>query len=419
MNVLIKNAVIVDQNSKFHLQKKDIYIHGGIIQKIGEQLSEKADKIIDENDVHVSIGWVDMQANFRDPGNEHKENIMSGAKAASKGGFTKVCIQSSTSPTLDTKAQIEYIKRISASLPADVLPIGAVTTNREGKEMAELFDMHQAGAIAFSDDKRAIENPKLLELALTYTKNFDGLIIHYPESGELTKNALMHEGDVSVSLGFKGAASLAEGLAVSRDLYLLKYTEGKLHYNLISAMESLDLIRKAKEENLNVTCGVGSHQLYFNDKVVESFDSVHKVKPPYRSEEHKAELINGLINGTIDVICSDHSPEDSEHKNVEFEYAKDGIIHLQTCFAVANTVLSSKMGIDKIIEKLTDNPRKILGLTSPKVEENEPAELTIFQPNEKFIFTKEMNESLSENSPFFEVELKGKVLGTYTKGSWN
>lgn len=416
MKYLIKQATIIDLHSTYNGQKKDILISNGIIEKISDQITDQADHEISIQGLHISAGWVDMQANFRDPGHEHKENLQSGAQAAAKGGFTGVCLQSSTDPTLDSKSQVEYIKKASQYLPIHIYPIGAVTHKREGKEMAELFDMKQAGAIAFSDDKRYIENPKLLELALNYTKNFNGLIIHFADTPALSSNGMMHEGEMAVYLGMKGIPSMAEEQGLNRDLYLAEYTQGKVHYNLLSSAGSVELIKQAKKKNLKVTAGVAAHQLYFTDEALKGFSSMHKVNPPYRTQLDVEALINGLKDETLDTICSDHSPEDIENKNLEFEYARNGIINIQTAFSVANTTLRKKISLNDIIEKFTTNPRNILGLPACSIKEGAEAELTLFDPETNYTFTKEKNASNSANSPFFGIELTGKVHGIFCKG---
>lgn len=416
MKYIIKQVKIVDPLSKHNGNIKDILIVNGMIEKIADKISDTVDQEISIPGLHASPGWIDLQANFRDPGHEYKENLQSGSNAAVKGGFTGVCVQSSTEPTIDTKAQIEYIKRSANTLPINIYPLGAVTHGREGKEMAELFDMHQAGAIAFSDDKRYIENPKLLELALQYVKNFNGLIIHFADTPTLSKNGMMHEGDTSVFLGMKGIPAMAEEQGLNRDLYLLEYTNGRIHYNLLSTAGSIHLIKEAKKKNLNITAGIAAHQIYFTDEALKGFESVHKVNPPYRTQQDVDALIAGIKDQTIDIICSDHSPEDAENKNLEFDYARNGIINIQTAFSVANTILRNKVSTTEFIQKISTNPRKILGLPTATIEEGQEAEITFFDPEASFIFTKETNASNSVNSPFFDMELTGKVHGIFCKG---
>lgn len=416
MKYIIRQATIVDHLSSHDGKKKDILINNGIIEKIADKITDLSDQEISIAGLHASPGWIDMQANFRDPGHEYKENLSSGANAAAKGGFTGVCLQSSTEPSVDSKAQVEYIKNASLNLPVHIFPIGAITTKREGKEMAELYDMNQAGAIAFSDDKRYIENPKLLELALNYTKNFNGLIIHFADTPALSSNGMMHEGENSVFLGMKGVPAMAEEQGLNRDIYLVEYTKGKIHYNLLSSEGSISLLKDAKKKKLSITAGIAAHQIYFTDDALKGFESVHKVNPPYRTQKHVDALIAALKDGTLDTICSDHSPEDIENKNLEFEYARNGIINIQTAFSVANTILRKKISTQELINKFSGNPRNILGFPTATIEEGMTAEITFFDPERKFTFTKEENASNSHNSPFFGVELTGKVHGIFCKG---
>jgi len=416
MKYIIRQATIVDPNSEFNGTQQDILIVDGKVAKIETSITDSFDQEVSIDGMHISPGWVDMQANFRDPGNEYKEDITSGCKAAVKGGFTGVCIQSSTHPALDTKSAIEHVKRVSENQPVHVYPIGAITSAREGKELAELYDMHQSGAIAFSDDKRFIQNPKLLELALNYVKNFNGLIIHFADTPQLSTNGMMNEGENSVYLGMKGIPAIAEEMAITRDMFLLEYTQGKIHYNLLSTKGAVELIKKAKEKNQQVTSGVAAHQFYFTDDSLMEFDSIHKVNPPYREQTDVDSIIQALTDGTLDIICSDHSPEDIENKILEFEYAKNGIINIQTAFPVANTILRKSISIMQLIEKISINPRKILGLNPATIEEGAIAEFTLFNPNEGYVFNEKDNESKSKNSPFFNQQLTGKVYGIISKG---
>lgn len=415
MKYIIRQVKVVDSTSAHNGKTLDLLISNGTIEKIGKSISAPKAKEIKIKGLHVSPGWVDMQANFRDPGHEYKETIASGCEAAMKGGFTRVCLQSSTEPSVDSKSQVKYIIKASLHEPIDIHPIGAISYKREGKELTELFDMSEAGAIAFSDDKRTIENVKLLELGLNYCKNLNKPLIHFPDTPSLSGDGQVNEGDVSVQLGMKGKPSMAEEQCISRDTYILEYTDARLHYNLISTAGSVDLIKSAKKKKLNITSGVAAHQLYFTEDDLSGFDTVHKVNPPYRTSKDAKALIKGLNDGIIDVIVSDHSPEDIEHKNVEFNYARNGIINIQTAFAVANAALGDKINLSDLIDKFTTNPRTILGLPDASIKEGNNAELTFFDPNASFELSLEDNSSLSENSPFFKEELQGIVHGVLTK----
>ncbi len=411
MDILIKSALIVDSFSKHHLKKRDVYVTNGRIEKIAERIENKKAKLIEGSDLHVSKGWIDLFANFQVPGFEYKETIESGLNASASGGFTAVGVSPDTLPCRDSKTQIEYLLNQSKKHVVDILPYGAVSKNLEGKELAELSDMKLSGAIAFSDGKNSINNPNLLNRALLYAKAFDGIIMNFPNSADISAKGVMNEGETSTHLGLKGIPELAEELMVARDLYLVDYTDGRLHFNSISASKSVELIAQAKKNGLKVSCDVASYNLLLDDTELEEFDTRFKTLPPLRSKKTISKLISAVKNGTIDAISSDHCPEDIEAKKREFDYASFGIINAQTAFTVANTALSKSISIERLIELFTDGPTKILGLDKPSINEGELANLTIFQPNEKVTFTKEAVLSKSNNSPFFGRELKGKVLG--------
>lgn len=413
-HLLIRNATIVDETSSYHLQTKDIFIQNGVVEKIADRIenTQNWEEFAADN-LHISPGFLDLQANLRNPGLEHKETFETASKAAQAGGFTSVCVQSSTLPAIDQKSQVAFIKNQSAILPIHLLPIGAVTMAREGENMAEMYDMHLSGAIAFSDDKRTIENPKLFTLALEYVRNFNGLLMHFPDQAKLSEGAIMHEGEMSVSLGLKGVPSVVEELAIHRDLYLLEYVGGKLHFSLISTAKSTELIAEAKNKNLQVTCAIAPHYLLFKDENIRTFDSNYKVKPPYRETQDIEALIVGLKNGTIDAICSDHSPEDEESKLCELDDAAYGIVNLETCFAAARTALKNHLSLSELIQKLAIQPRRILGVAIPTIQEGQKAEFTAFDPDLVWTFEQKNIQSKSKNSPYVGFTFTGKVLATF------
>lgn len=413
-NLLIRQAKIVDATSPYHLKTKDILIENGTIKTIADAI-ENANSYEEfkADNLHISPGFIDLQANLRNPGFEYKETFETAAKAAQAGGFTSVCVQSSTSPAIDNKAQVLFIKNRSRNLPIHLLPIGAATMAREGENMAEMYDMHLAGAVAFSDDKRPIENPKLLSLALQYAQQFDGLLIHFPDQTKLSEGAIMHESETSVSLGLKGVPAMVEELAIHKDLYILEYVGGRLHYSLISTEKSVDLIAQAKAKNLNVSCAIAPQYLLFKDEDLVTFDSNFKVKPPYREAKDMEALIKGLKNGTIDAICSDHAPEDEESKICELDYAANGIVNLETCFAAANTALKNHLSITELVDKLAIQPRNILKIEIPTIQEGQKAELTAFDPDKTWTFEAKDIQSKSKNTPFVGFQFTGKVLSTF------
>jgi len=423
MNLLIKSVKIVNSKSPLHGKVRDIFIKDGIIKKIAEKIDEKETgkgvKIFEQKGSCISIGWFDMKANFRDPGHEMKEDIFSGIAAAQAGGFTGVAIMPSTHPVLQTKADVEYILNKCKNNLTEIFPVGALSMNREGKDLAEMHDMKQAGAVAFTDDKRPIMDAGLMLRALQYTKNIDSLIISFADEKNISGKNMMNESVNSVYFGMKGAPAIAEEIMIQRDLKLCEYAGSKIHFSTISSGGAVDLIRKAKKQGLQVTAEVCSHQLCFDDSELNNYDTNYKVKPPFRTKGDIKELIKGLEDGTIDVICSDHSPEDAESKTVEFEFANFGITGLETAYASANTQLHKKISIEKIIEKFTTRPREILNIPVPEIKEETKANLTIFNPDLEWTFTKEQIKSKSQNTPFLNCKFRGKSLGVINNNKWN
>lgn len=415
MNLLIKSVKIIHQGSSLNGKTRDIFIKDGIIKKISEKVNEKEigkeTKVFDKKGSCVSIGWFDMKANFRDPGHEMKEDIFSGIAAAKSGGFTGVALMPSTHPALQTKADVEYVLNKSKNNLVDIFPVGALSVNREGKDLSEMYDMKQAGAVAFTDDKRAVMDSGLMLRALQYSKNIDSLIISFADEKNISGKNLMNESVNSVYFGMKGSPAIAEEIFVQRDIKLCEYAEAKIHFTLLSSGNTIDVIRRAKKQGVKVSAEICSHQLCFDDSTLHDYDTNHKVKPPYRTKNDIKELIKGLEDGTIDVICSDHSPEDAESKNVEFEFANYGIIGLETAFAAANTQLHKKLSIEQIIEKFTVRPREILNIPVPEIKEGSAANLTLFNPDTEWVFTKEHIKSKSRNTPFLNYKFRGKASG--------
>lgn len=416
MEILIKSATIVNPESKNHLQKRDLLIKNGKIKKIGTQLNIDGAKIIEAENLHVSSGWIDLNASIQDPGMEFKEDVNSGISAAAAGGFTKIAVSPLSYPVRDSKAQIEYLINTAKNKVVDVLPYGAVSKNAEGQELAELHDMQSSGAVAFFDGKNTLHNPNMLYRALLYTQAFNGLIINFPHTKELAYQGVMNEGEVSTQLGLKGIPELAEYLMISRDIELLSYAEGKLHFSCISTAKSIEIISAARKRKLNVSCDVAAYSLLLSDEELTDFDSNYKTLPPLRSKKTIKALIKGIKNGTISAVCSDHQAEDIETKKKEFDYASFGMINLQTAFSVANTALQKEVSITEIIHLFTTGPAEILNLRKNKIEEGEKAELTLFQPKKKYVFDEAKIKSKSKNSPFIGKELSGAVVGIINNG---
>ncbi|MBT4776070.1 MAG: dihydroorotase [Crocinitomicaceae bacterium] len=415
MKVILKNAVIVDPNSEWNSKKADILISDGVIEKIAKSISDQSAQVVKATNLHVSPGWFDMHVNFRDPGEEYKENLDSGIAAAIAGGFTGVALMPSTTPPISNKAMVDYVVNRAKHTPIDVLPCGTVSSDRKGLQLSEMYDMKLAGAVAFTDDKASIRNSGLLSRALLYAKNFNGTIMSFPFDQTAQVGGMMNEGVTSTMLGIEGIPNVAEELQITRDLYLTEYNDAKIHFSTISSPRGLDLIAEAKESGLAVSCDIAIHNLLLNDETITSFDPNFKVLPPLRSEEDRLELIEGLKDGTIDVICSDHSPEDVEHKALEFGAANYGIIGLETLFGLAITNLSGVLTLDEIINKISINPRTILQLDIPIVKEGFEANLTLFDPGLEWTYQTANSKSKAKNTPFEGCELIGKAIGIYNK----
>ncbi len=408
MNALIKSAHIIDESSSHHLQTKDILIENGIITKIAKRISNPGKiKEINRPNLHVSCGWFDSSVSFGEPGFEERETLENGLHTAAKSGFTAIALNASTEPPIDTKASVEYLKKSAESKLVALFPIASLSKKSAGIELAELFDMSNYGAIAFGDYQKPVSNANLMKIALLYAKNFNGLVLSFPQNDAVANNGIANEGEQSVALGLKGIPALAEALQIARDLFLLEYTQGKLHIPTISTAKSVQLIKEAKKKGLDVSCSVSAHHLSLNDQKLVSFDTNFKVAPPLRSTSDVKALIKGVNDGTIDMIVSDHCPMNIEHKQLEFENAMVGTIGLESAFAAVNRTI----GLDQLIRCFSSNPRKRFGLDPLSIKKGQKANLTLFNPDAPFIFTEEHIYSSSKNAAFIGEELNGKVYG--------
>lgn len=413
--LLLKQVRVIDNRSSWNGQRVDIYIKNGKIEVIGQDLEVADTNVFDGKDACVSIGWLDVGTQIGDPGFEHKEDIISASAAAAAGGFTAVACQPNTHPTIHSKSEVLYIKNRTRGNIVDFYPIGAISENCEGKDIAELFDMHHHGAIAFSDGTKSIQNNGLMLRALLYAKPFGGLIINHPHDKDIASSGIVHEGKVSTSLGMKGVPSLAEEMMIQRDLHLVEYADTKVHFSNISTAGSVQLIRRAKDNGLRVTASVNPMNLLFTDEVLIGFDTNYKVNPPIREEKDRLALIQGLKDGTIDFIETHHTPQDIENKNLEFSYANYGVTMLETAFSAIQEAVESHLTINEIIEAISIKPRQVLGLAVPTIEIGSVANLTVFAPDMTWTF--EHSLSKSNNSPFLGKDLKGKVLGIVNNGT--
>ncbi|MEE9350253.1 MAG: dihydroorotase [Flavobacteriaceae bacterium] len=408
MNILFKNAKIIDKNSPFHLQTKDILIEKGIITKIDKNLKATKDtKLIDLENLHISNGWFDTSVSLGEPGYEERETIENGLKTAANSGFTAIAMNPNTFPVIDNKSAVEFIVNKTHKNIVDVYPIANFSKEGKGENMAELYDMKNSGAIAFGDYNSSIKNVNLFKIGLQYVQNFEGLLINFPQDNSF--KGFVNEGENSTKIGLKGMPSLAEELQIARDLFVLEYTGGKLHIPSISTKKSVKLISDAKKKGLNVTCSVTAHHLVLTDDEILNFNTNCKVLPPLRTKSDIKALQNAVKNGVIDAITSDHNPIDIEHKKVAFENAKYGTIGLESLFGAINSVLD----LETTITALTFSPRKVFGLEQSTIDINEKANLTFFDPECNFDFTEDLISSTSKNALFLNKKLKGKVYGIY------
>ncbi len=387
MNILIKSAKIVDPSNK-------------------ELEEQKGMKVVQEKNLHVSIGWFDSGVAFGEPGFEERETIANGLLTAAKAGFTDIILNPNTHPLPDTSSDIVFLKNQARGHATNLYPLGTLTMNGEGKDLAELYDMKNAGAVGFYDFKHAMENANLLKIGLQYAQNFEGLICSFPLDTSIYNKGVANEGVESTKLGLRGIPALAEELQIARDLFILEYTGGKLHIPTISSANSVKLIAEAKKKGLDISCSVAVHNLILTDSVLEEFDTSYKVLPPLRTKSDIKALIKGIKDGIIDFVTSDHTPLDIEQKRVEFDNAAYGTIGLETSFGILNQLFD----LETTITLLTRG-RERFGVAAPKLQEGQNASLTLFEPEEEYVFTVEHVNSTSKNSMFLGSTMKGRALG--------
>lgn len=417
LNYILRSAKIIDPRSKFHGKTSDVLIENGDITLISKKIIYKKHYIeIKIKNLHVSPGFLDMNTHIGEPGYEYREDVKSGSHAAKKGGFTGIVYMPNTNPPIQNAADINFVKKIFEKNIIDVFPAGCVTKNMKGNEIAEIHDMKEAGAVTFTDDLNSIENSMIMSIALEYTKDFKTPIMVVPFEKKLCQNGLINEGKTSALLGLNGIPKVAEEIRINRDIELVNYNKGRLHFSTVSTKKSLELIKKAKEKNINITTDIAAHQLILHDEMLSDFNTNLKVFPPIRSKKMLKEFIKNIKNGNIDAISSNHTPIVSEKKKCSFLNAEFGIIGLESVFGIVNTVLNKEIGLEKIIELLSINPRRILNIACPKIEEKNKANITLYDPEQKWLFKTNDVKSKSKNSPFENYEFKGKVLGVINNG---
>lgn len=406
MKILLKGSKILDKHSPFHLQQVDVLIENGEITDISKNISSKADHTFEG--CTITPGLFDLNAHFTDPGSEHREDLYSGTRSASFSGFTDVCVIPNTDPVIESKSDVSFVKKASGN-GVEFYPIGAISEGCKGENLTEILDLENAGAVAFSDGLHPIFNTELLLKALQYVQKFDGLIINHPKDVHLSQFAQMHEGKVSTILGMNGEPSISEEISIKRDLDILSYSGGRLHFSQISTAKGVELIKKAKKDGLSVTCDVAIHQLLYTDADLMDYDTNYKVDPPFRSEKDRKALLKGLETGVIDAIVSAHNPQDPESKDLEFDLSSPGICSLPT-FMSNLLHLGSSLDLELLLEKVTTGPRSILKKEQVVIDQGSKARLAVINPELEWTFDHHSNPSKSINSPQFNTILKGKCV---------
>ncbi|MBQ3032946.1 MAG: dihydroorotase [Deferribacterales bacterium] len=414
MKTLIKNCKIVNHDN---ITESGILIDGGNISAITNE--GNADKVIDAKGAYALPGLIDMHVHMRDPGLEYKEDIESASKAASAGGITSLCCMANTKPVIDNAVVVNYVVSKAKTLGMiDVFPYGAVTKGMKGEELTEFSDMLNSGAGGFSDDGKTIMNSEVMRRALEYARQFDTFIASHAIDINLEGGGVMHEGAVSAANGLKGIPSEAEAVITIRDILLAKLTNSRVHICHVSAKEAVDLIRWGKEQGIKVTAEATPHHFTLTDKCCENYDTNCKMSPPLREEEDIEAIINGLKDGTIDCIATDHAPHQADEKFVEFNYAPVGITGLQTLIPLTlNLIRAGRLTWTDFARTASYNPAKILGKNNLGIiAPNMQADITIIDPDDEYVFDEKVNLSKSVNSPFWDKTLKGRAIYTIKNG---
>lgn len=421
-DLLLKNVKLVSQKHDGK-SKTDLRIGDGKITEIGQKLEAgDGEKVHDAEGAYLSPGWMDMHVHLREPGYEHKETIETGCRAAAFGGFTEVACMPNTNPPIHTRDVVEFIKKKSNPLPVEVHPIGCVSKERKGRSIAEMGDMKDGGAVAFSDDGDPVFDSELMRVALDYSSMLGVPVINHEEDLKLSRPGHMHEGKVSTRLGLDGTPGIAEEVMIARDILLAEFAGGHLHVAHISTAKAVELVRRAKADGVNVTTEVCPHHFDLTDEEIDRrhFDTNCKMHPPLRSQKDVDAMIEGLADGTIDVICTDHAPHAIEEKEVEFMYAPNGIIGLETAWSVSvgRLLKPGMMDLQAVLMKLIDNPRRILNIEIPELSEGAVANLTLFNTDEEWTFEERHVKSKSKNSPYLGLPMTGRAEAIYNKGQF-
>ena len=415
--ILIKNGKIYDPFIKLN-KTADILIENNKIIEISKKIkSNSSYTIIDASKKIVTNGFVDLHAHFREPGYEYKENLKSGSKSAFYGGFTRVCCMPNTNPVIDSPELINFINKKSEELPIYVYPIGSITKNQDGKEMSEIGEMVNAGAVAISDDGIPVKNSQILRMALEYSKIFNIPVINHAEDNFLVNEGIMNEGKISLKLGLPGNPNISESTMVFRDLSIAKYVSGKIHIPHISTANSVEVIKLFKEKGVDITCEITPHHLCLNDEILLNYNTNSKVAPPIRSKKNQKILLDAVKSGLIDCIATDHAPHSIEDKEIDICNAACGMIGFETAFAIVFSKLSKEsMPVNSIIDLFSFNPSKIIGIKPNSIKEGNEPEINIIDLNKDWIFSEKHIQSKSKNTPLLGKKLTSKIEYTIKKG---
>ncbi len=416
--ILIQDVHVIDPSQKLDA-RLNVIIENGKIGKITQDMPQNFEgEVIAHKDAILFPGFIDMHVHLREPGREDEETIETGALAAAAGGFTAVACMPNTDPAIDTQEVVNFIKEEAQPLLVNVYPVAAITKRREGKELAPIAEMAEAGAVGISDDGASLMNAEVMRRALEYTKMFDIPILGHEEDSNLSRNRHMHEGFYSTKLGIPGIPSVSEDIMVARDIMLTEFTGGRFHVCHISTRKSIEIVRQAKIKGIPVTCEVTPHHFTLTDQAVESFDTNTKMNPPLRSADDLAAILEGLRDGTIDAIASDHAPHSIEEKEAEYIYAPFGITGLETAWGLIVSELLNKkvIGLKDVYRLCVVNPRKILNIPLPKIREGEQADLSLFDKQMSWRLRDIPTYSRSKNTPFGERVLTGRSLAVINKG---
>lgn len=418
MKLLIKNVTVSDLASSHNGKTLDILLEDGKIIEMGTDLASTAQEVINEKGLYISPGAFDLIGSIPEPGEEYKESLMSGMNAAQNGGFSAIGLIPHHLSPCDSLEKVQYLKNAAKYSNVDIHPIGALTKGLKGENMSELYDMQTQGAVAFSENRSFLKNTEVMKTAVEYSRIFNGTIFSFPYDMSICKDAMVNEGKISVFLGMKGNPSISEEMGVNRDISIAQYTEGRMHFACVSTKESVDKIRQAKAEGLQITASVPINNIYFNDEYLLGFDQNLKVVPPIRSNNDKEALIEGIVDGTIDCIVSNHHPQDLDAKKCEFTVAKNGSIGYQTTIPAAYEVLKDKMSIDQFTNIFTHRAKQTVNLSSETLEVGNTANVTMFKLNEAYNFTADRILSKSANSPYINTTFTWKAYGIYNKKQW-